>query len=68
MVPKKINRINMQELKQITIRCQRCNVSTTVGSEAGSYTILVCPACRAQYSEDAENILFSEKEQRGFHS
>jgi len=56
MVVKKINRINLLELKQITIRCQRCGSSVTLNSESADHRIIACPACRAQYSVDAEDI------------
>lgn len=56
MVVKKINRINLLELKQITIRCQRCGASVTLNSEAANYKLAFCPECRAQYSADAEDV------------
>lgn len=74
MVVKKINRINLLELKQITLRCQSCGASITLNSQATDHRITACPACRIQYSFDAEDIArliskayyLAEKNQEGF--
>ena len=56
MVVKKINRISLLELKQITVRCKQCGASVTLNSEAANYTLSFCPECHAQYNADAEDI------------
>lgn len=59
MVVKKINRINLLELNQITIRCQHCGASVTVNADSLNYKLPACTACMEQYGNAAEDIINS---------
>ena len=56
MVALKINRINLLELGQVTVMCQKCGFGVIVDVKKGRLVITQCPSCKLNFGDSAETM------------
>jgi len=58
MTPVAMHRIDLSEIKSITLRCRQCGSSMTIVAGKTPPAPLACPCCRRRLGEAADSISF----------
>ncbi len=62
MVPVRLARLNILEITQVTVRCQKCGFGVIVDLAGGKLAMTRCPSCGTAFGEDVEEVFYRLRE------